>query len=278
MIPYSSLIKSYQDGVNIHRKKALKIGMPILLILLILMVVSFMLYNQYILFMILTYIVPILIFSCILIVLLVGLYGLEKPFYTLLVSGLIKHLALTENRWLNYTAFDKEKALFIAGGLYPRGASKTTRFKIDWVGENALVNCLCFTEIFTQTDKSRVVYFKGLYIVISSSNKDYFQIRTKGKERHRHVKLNRTKRPDKTVIFTNERPVPKTALSLYNDLSSQYSKVAVSGIPGAIHVSIEPFFAFKQKPTLTPEQIDSVHKELVKAIAIADHISATFSD
>ncbi|QWC00229.1 hypothetical protein KHQ88_01290 [Mycoplasmatota bacterium] len=209
--------------------------------------------------------------------LLLPLYTSEKPMYEVLISEIIKDINLNRQRNIDYQAFPKEKELFNRSGLYPKSTSKLNRFQMMLSTDYHTNINVFFTELFTQTDKSRVVYLKGLYLKFDTMNDQLFQIRSKGNEKHKGIKLKKEILEDKTRIFTEDLPVNETYLSLYKKLKDRYKQVEISGIDRQIHVSINHFFDFKKPKEISQEVYQSFYDKMIETIELIDEISEDIS-
>lgn len=269
----------YQEAIKLNKEKRKKISQTIFMISLFLLFVAFvidMLISVEATLIIMLVFLGISII-CLLVMLILPLYINEKPLYDVLVKEIVKDFNLNEQRNIDYLAYPKEKELFNQSGLYPKSASKLNRFQI-MVSTDYHTNVnLFFTEIFTQTDKTRVVYFKGLYIKFDSMNEDLFQIRKKGKEKHKGIKLEKEVLEDKTKLFTEGKPIKEVYLSLYNKLSERYKQVDISGIDRQLHIAIHDFFKFKKEKKITEEVYKHYYKIIKEAIDLVDEISDDIS-
>jgi|GEM_PF-2591327 len=157
----------YQEAVRQSKEKRRKIGQSIFMISLLLLFIAFivdMIINIETTFIIMLVVGAVSII-CLLLMLIIPLYMNEKPLYEVLVEEIVQDINLNEQRNIDYLAYPKEKDLFNQSGLYPKGSSKLNRFQMMLSTDYHTNVNLFFTEIFTQTDKSRIVYLKGLYIL-----------------------------------------------------------------------------------------------------------------
>ena len=177
----------YQEALRLKREKVKKIGFIIIPILFIVSSIMFTIYlsNSDDTLFVLVLVSVSTGFLALLGVLLIYYIIDDKAMYNILFTEIIRDMNLNEQRNLEYTPFIKEKELFNDSGLYPKGTSKNTKFKLSLNTDDHTNVQIFLTEIFTQTNNSRVVYFKGLYFVFETFNQDIFQIRKKGKERHK---------------------------------------------------------------------------------------------
>jgi hypothetical protein len=269
----------YQEAVKQNKEKRKKIGQTIFMISLLLFFVAYiidMLISVEATFIIMLVFVGISVVS-LLIMLLLPIYINEKPLFNVLVNEIVNDINLNEQRNIDYQAYPKEKELFDRSGLYTKQSSKLNRFQM-MVSTDYHTNVnLFFTEIFTQTDKTRVVYLKGLYIKFDTMNENLFQIRKKGKEKHKGIKLEKEVLEDKTKLFTDGNPIDPTYLSLYDKLNDRYKQVDISGIDRQLHIGIHDFFKFKREKQITEEVYNHYYKMIKEAIDLVDEISDNIS-
>lgn len=269
----------YQEAIRISREKRKKISRTIFMVSL------FLLFIAFIIDMIIsveTTLIIVFIFGgisliCLLVMVILPIYINEKPLFEVLVKEIVNDINLDEQRNIDYLAYPKEKELFNDSGLYPKGTSKLNRFQMMMSTDYHTNVNLFFTEIFTQTDKTKIVYLKGLYIKFDTMNDNLFQIRSKGKEKHKGIKLEKEVLDDKTKLFTDGNPIEETYLTLYKKLNERYQQVDISGIDRQIHIAIHDFFDFKREKKITDEVYNKYYKMIKEAIDLVEEISDDIS-
>lgn len=265
----------YQDFLLMRRRKTIKVVIYVLMPIIVfaLIMLYFLIEEPNQVYKILFYISLGLIGTGVLTIALSFLILTDKPMYHIVLNEIIKDVNLKEQRNLEYEPLIKEKEIFNSSALYPKGASKLTKFKLTLNTDHHSQIQMFFTEIFTQSNNARVVYFKGLYMVIDCLNQDLFQIRKKGKPRHKDPKLSQLEREDKIKVFTHNKAINPIYLSLYEVLEKQYPKIDISGIEGQIHIAIPGFY----KVSIEKEINDIVYKKyedmFISMIQLADQIS-----
>jgi len=116
-----------------------------------------------------------------------------------------------------------------------------------------------------------------LYIKFDTMNENLFQIRRKGKERHKGIKLEKEVREDKTRIYTEGKAIKANYLALYDKLNERYKQVDISGIERQVHIAIHDFFKFKREKTITDQVYKHYYNEIKDAIDLVDEISDEIS-
>ncbi|MFP4478715.1 MAG: hypothetical protein ACLFPM_04730 [Candidatus Izemoplasmatales bacterium] len=270
----------YQEAIKQNREKRKKIGRTIFMFSLLLLFIAFVID---LLISVVATLIILLIFAgisiiCLILMLVLPIFLSEKPLFEVLVDEIIKDINLNEQRNIDYLSYPKEKELFNRSGLYPKGTSKLNRFQMMMSTDYHTNVNLFFTEIFTQTDKSKIVYLKGLYIKFDTMNQNIFQIRKKGKERHKDIKLNKEVREDKTIIYTDGQPIKENYLSLYDKLDERYKQVDISGIKRQVHIAIHDFFNFKREKKITQDIYNEYYKMIKETIDLVDEISKDISN
>ncbi|MGE4572412.1 MAG: hypothetical protein AB7E09_06665 [Candidatus Izemoplasmatales bacterium] len=265
----------YQDYLLIKRKKIIKVVTYIMIPIIVfaLIMLYFILEEPRQVYKTLFYISLGLIGTGLLNIALSFLILTDKPMYNIVINEIIKDMNMNEQRFLEYEPFIKEKEIFNLSGLYPRSALKSTKFKLTMNTDHHSQVQLFFTELFTQSNNSRVVYFKGLYMVFDTLNQDIFQIRRKGKPRHKEIKLIKEEREDKLKFYSQGKPIKETYLLLFESLENQYGKVDIAGAKDQIHVALSNFM----KISIEKEINDSVYKKyydmILSLIKLTDEIS-----
>jgi hypothetical protein len=183
-------------------------------------------------------------------------------------------LGLDKQMMIEYETYTKDKEIINRSGLYPKGTSKINRFIMTFNTDDHPEVKVLYSEIFTQSNNSRYTYLKGLYIIIQSLNHDTFQIRTKGKEKLKEIKLEKNKLSDGTKTFTDQgKEIPKVYFDIYNDLKDKHKEVEIAGIEDEIHIAINPYFKFKREKQITNDIYQKYYNDIEEIINIIKEIS-----
>jgi hypothetical protein len=265
---------AYQEDIKQIQLKRRKITLYIFLSLLFLSIIFIAISTEYGGFMVPFIISISLTGLAFIFYLLLPLFTPESSLYNIVIKDIIYQMGLDKQMMIEYDTYTKEKDLINASGLYPKGTSKINRFIMTFNTDDHPEVKALYSEIFTQSNNSRYTYLKGLYIVIQSLNHDIFQIRTKGKEKLKDIKLEKNKLSDGTKTFTDQdKDIPKIYFDIYNDLKDKHKEVEIAGIEDEIHIAINPYFNFKREKQITNDVYQKYYKEIEDIIHMIKDIS-----
>jgi hypothetical protein len=265
---------AYQEDIKQIQLKRRKISLYIFLSLLFLSIIFIAIATEYKGLMVGFYISISFTGLAFLIYILLPFIIPETSLYNVVLKDIIYQIGLDKQMMIDYETYSKEKELINSSGLYPKGTSKINRFMMTFTTDDHPEIKALYSEIFTQSNNSRYTYLKGLYVSIQSLNHDIFQIRTKGNEKLKEIKLEKNKLADGTKVFTDQgKEIKNVYFDIYNDLKSKHKQVEIAGIEDQIHITINPFFKFKREKEITNEIYQKYYKDMDDLIEMIKGIS-----
>jgi len=197
----------------------------------------------------------------------------EKPLYTYLYPEIVADINFNESVTLSYEAYPLKKEFVKIGGLFPAYATKLVRYRLSFETTSQFPIEVYDAYLYTQSDKSTIVYLNGLYFVMDQRNSDLFQLRSSGAP---HLKDFRFARLDtrgdlKEYAQDAGSVIEAKYYQLFDQVRTDFgaSQVFVGGTGTALHVGVGLRLVRKVK-VLNQEIYDQLRSSLLGLCSFAE--------
>ncbi|MBT3273146.1 MAG: hypothetical protein HN368_08340 [Spirochaetales bacterium] len=202
----------------------------------------------------------------------------EKPLLTYMYGAVIDSRNFNSQVRISYNPYPKAHSFVEDGGLFPRIATKQVRFSMEYILESGLEIRVYDAYLFNQSDKSRYVYFDGLYLVFNSSQAGYFQLRADGGPKLKGMsfqKIQTDARVKEYVESAGTQRIPAAYYEIYNTLNDRYpeSKIYFGATPLELHIGISKYPLFRKMKICTKEEIDNLSGFIDDVVMLSQEIS-----
>ena len=206
----------------------------------------------------------------------------EKPLFEFMYKAVVDNQNFRRGQAISYTPSPKDLEVVADGGMFPRMATRQIRFVMNVPLENGQNARIFDAYLYTQSSKSRYVYFDGLYIVYAKPHTGYFQLRTTGSPKLKGVSFDKTRTAEKIREFVETGKslrIPEVYYGLFTTLRERYpkSKIYIGATASELHLGISNYPLFRKMKTCTEETIRQLSAFVEQIAELSKEIHLTVS-
>lgn len=275
----------YNKKISERRKKLKKIWGVLLVITLLVLVLLIVIFPNQFRDESTAWILPVyggMLLGTTLIGFLVSLnYISEKPAFEYLYPEIIKKMNETEDLFLEYFAYEKEKSEFNHnGGLFTKYASVKNRRHVKGSSEEQYRFDIYDCTMTTSSGKNQQTHFDGLYYLIHKQVSTVLQVRSNGSPKLKGVKYDKQEQIENIRVFKErEQELNNTDYSYIRFIErlnddTKYKRVYFSIVNNELHLALwyKKHPARKQK-TLTYDSLEKIYEFFLDEYKLINQIA-----